>query len=71
MITAVVFVLISLVIIFQDEIQEHKLTKAKFEIMDRMLNNEPEQWPADIRQVIDSLVLEKKDTLISDIQVKG
>ena len=61
---ALIVILVSLYI-FQDEIKEHKVTKAKMEMLKRMYTSPPEKWDDDFIEVFDSLILEKKDSLQS------
>jgi len=63
LIALIMVAILVLVFTFRENIKESKYTKAKMEIFDRLLKNEPGQWPADIRHVVDSLILEKEDSL--------
>ena len=57
-------IVLTMVFVFRDEIKESKYTKAKLEMFNRMKDNSPEEWPSEISNVFDSLILEKKDTVI-------
>ncbi len=56
-------VILFFVFLFQEEIKESKYTKAKMEMFERMKDNKIEDWPSEISNVYDSMILEKKDTL--------
>lgn len=62
----IVVLVLTLVFIFRERIKESKYTKAKMEIFNRMKDNKMEDWPSEISDVFDSLILEKKDTLNID-----
>ena len=39
------------------------MTKAKIEMFKRMLKNEPNEWPEEFKDVYDSIIIEKTDTV--------
>jgi len=49
--------------IFKDRIFEHKVTKAKIEMFKRMYESPPEKWDDEFKQVYDSMIVKKKDTM--------
>lgn len=49
--------------IFRKQIQEHRVSKAKLEMMKRMSKTEPKEWRKEMKQIYDSLILEKVDTV--------
>lgn len=65
---AVLLVLVIVLVIFNKQIMDSKYTKAKIEMLNRMMFEEPENWPKEIRRVYDSLILEKKDTITSRLE---
>lgn len=48
--------------IFSKQIQKHRVTRAKIEMMKRMTQTEPKEWAGQIKQVYDSIILERVDT---------
>jgi len=60
---AALIVLLFILFVFREEIKESKYTKAKLEIFERMSDNKIKDWPTEISNVYDSLILEKLDTL--------
>ncbi len=62
--TLLIMVLL-IVFVFREQIKESKYTKAKLEIFDRMKDSKLKDWPSEISNVIDSMILENQDTLNS------
>ena len=66
--TRIKLILLALVLIalglyiFNDEIKEHKVTKAKMEMFKRMLKTQPNEWDEEFKEVYDSMIVEKKDS---------
>ena len=65
LIPLVLVVILIALYIFQDEIKEHKVTKAKMEMLKRMYTSPPDEWDDEFIEVLDSMILEKKDSLQS------
>ena len=59
---AVVLILF-FVFLFRKKIAEHKVTKAKMEVFKRMSKTAPKEWDNEIKEVYDSMIVEKADTL--------
>jgi len=59
---AILAIIFTILFLFKDRISEHKVTKAKIEMLKRMYKTPPEQWDDEFKQVFDSLIIEKVDT---------
>ncbi|MDF1696767.1 MAG: hypothetical protein P1U56_13080 [Saprospiraceae bacterium] len=57
--------LFALLFYFKEDIKEHKVTKAKMEMFKRMLKTEPEEWPGEFKEVYDSMIVIKEDSIPS------
>ena len=58
-----VAIIFSFIFYFKEEIKEHKVTKAKMEMLKRMLKTDPEQWPGEFNEVYDSMIVKNVDTI--------
>jgi|GEM_PF-4709569 len=63
---ALILVLVTL-LIFKDQIKEHKVTRAKMEMLKRMIKTTPDQWDDTVKEVYDSMFVEHPDTTRLDL----
>jgi len=53
--------------IFRKEIKQNKITKAKLEMMERMSDTHVKQWGSEFKNIIDSLNINKVDSLSNQL----
>lgn len=59
-------VVLTMLYLFRKPIFEHKVTKAKMEMLKRMYNSPPKDWDDELKHVVDSMLIERKDSITQD-----